>query len=263
MRILPTPNIIYVSFYFQKSKLQENIPIYPLFSEIIKNSMNLHYGKYDPVAARSAEQYPRIISAPIDGAPTCFDVLNGRGPGVLRHPGNAKYRTSVLSNKGLYARCPKSDKAKISKGIVAAVRKLGGRFLELDKQSGIYRDIGDQKAYEKTSQALREGQTKIRKQMYSKMASSNTTSSLDHQPKAIPPEGYFGHSVQLLESQSDELKTSPSPPSSQIAPRQSLGSEESSAAKNSSQSLETLYKSDGSATSQSPPTSLVISSQSL
>jgi hypothetical protein len=45
-------------------------------------------------------------------------------------------------------------------GIVAAVRNVGGRFLELDERSGIYHDIGDRKAIKKTSQALREGQTR-------------------------------------------------------------------------------------------------------
>eukprot|EP01083_Nonionella_stella_P005423 15674_1 len=94
---------------------------------------------------------------------TEFDVINGRGQGVQRHPGNIKYRALVFFNKGLYAKCPRSDKAKISKGIVAAVRELGGRFLESDEHAdGVYWDIGDKKAWAKTSQALREGQTKIR-----------------------------------------------------------------------------------------------------
>ena len=33
-----------------------------------------------------------------------------------------------------------------------AIRELGGRFLELEERSGIYNDIGDKKATEKTSQ---------------------------------------------------------------------------------------------------------------
>jgi len=48
-------------------------------------------------------------------APTCRDVLNGRGQGVQRHPGNEKYRKLVFVNKGLYAKCPKTDKIKISR----------------------------------------------------------------------------------------------------------------------------------------------------
>lgn len=34
-----------------------------------------------------------------DDAPTLRDVLNGRGQGVQRHPGNVKYRTLVFVNK--------------------------------------------------------------------------------------------------------------------------------------------------------------------
>lgn len=91
-------------------------------------------------------------------APTYRDVLNGRGQGVQRHPGNVKYRALVYVNKvrqtmssvhinyqlhslppasrkrgivsqhrlsnnsifyfhsqGLYAKCPRNDKLKISK----------------------------------------------------------------------------------------------------------------------------------------------------
>ncbi|KAL9180825.1 hypothetical protein ACHAXT_011278 [Thalassiosira profunda] len=141
-------------------------------------------------------------------APTLRDVLNGRGQGVQRHPGNVKYRTLVFVNKGLYAKCPRNDKMKISKGIVGAIRELGGRFLELDERTGIYRDIGDKKATEKTSQALREGQTKIRKQMYKDEemaggAPAHDTSLLTAAgglQREISAEGYFGYSVQVLES---------------------------------------------------------------
>jgi hypothetical protein len=95
---------------------------------------------------------------------------------------------------------------------------VGGRFLELDERSGIYEDIGDKKATEKTSQALREGQTKIRKKLYTNenegagageppvapVWSNNTPSSDESLPANVQPvissEGYFGFSVQVLES---------------------------------------------------------------
>lgn len=74
-------------------------------------------------------------------SPNDVDVINGRGQGVQRHAGNEKYRALVLYNKvcfslvwslvvaiflqppltyiyleqSLYAKCHKSDKAKISK----------------------------------------------------------------------------------------------------------------------------------------------------
>lgn len=99
------------------------------------------------------------------------------------------------SLQGLYAKCPRSDKAKISNGIVAAVRKLGGRFIELDEKSGSYYGIGAKKACAKTSQALREGQTKIRQKIYGDMRGRERSPS-----RAVPVEGYAGYSVQLLQS---------------------------------------------------------------
>lgn len=39
----------------------------------------------------------------------------------------------------------------IQQSIVAAIRKLGGRFLELDERAELYFDLGDKKAIEKVS----------------------------------------------------------------------------------------------------------------
>lgn len=89
---------------------------------------------------------------------------------------------------------------------MGAIRELGGRFLELNERTGVYQDIGDKKATEKTSQALREGQTKIRKQMYKEEEGSNSNtpkSAFDTSllsGREISAEGYFGYSVQVLES---------------------------------------------------------------
>ena len=67
-------------------------------------------------------------------------------------------------NKGLYITCIKSEKLKISKSIVAAIREQKGRFLEKNKD-GTWDDIGDKKSIEKTSQALREGQPKLKQKI--------------------------------------------------------------------------------------------------
>ena len=93
------------------------------------------------------------------------DVLCGRGGAALRHAGNQTYRRLVNLNKGLYITCMKTEKLKISRSIVAAIREQKGRFLERDAKKEIWFDIGDKKAVEKTSQALREGQPKLRKKM--------------------------------------------------------------------------------------------------
>jgi len=150
----------------------------------------------DTTAAEIPERRAAAAADAPDDQPTKFDVLNGRGQGVQRHPGNVKYRTLIFVNKGLYAKCPKADKAKISKGIVAAVRALGGRFLELDERGGLYRDIGDKKAYIKTSQALREGQTRIRRELDT--VENNLRG--DVSPAGFTAEGYFGYSVCVLKS---------------------------------------------------------------
>ena len=92
------------------------------------------------------------------------DVLCGRGEVARRHAGNLHYHTLVNSNKPYYCTGPKPEKLRISKSIVATVRQSNGRFLEraLD---GLFYDIGDKKAVEKTSQALRHGQPKLRKRI--------------------------------------------------------------------------------------------------
>lgn len=114
---------------------------------------------------------------------------------MQKHPGNIMYRKLVHINKIIYAKCCRADKIKISKGIVDAVRELGGRFLLLDDNTGMYNDIGDQKAKEKTSQALREGQTSIRK----RLLQNGEMPTPSHQ-KEISAQGYFGYSVQVLDS---------------------------------------------------------------
>lgn len=100
------------------------------------------------------------ISTPRDS-----DVLCGRGGAALRHPGNQTYRRLVNLNKGLYITCLKTEKLKISRSIVAAIREQNGRFLEKNATDDNWYDIGDKKAVEKTSQALREGQPKLRQKI--------------------------------------------------------------------------------------------------
>lgn len=95
------------------------------------------------------------------------DVLCGRGGGTNHHVGNAHWRKLVNNNKRLYLSLPKKQKALVAKSIVHAVRAQNppGRFLAKDPTNSLWCDIGDQKATEKTSQALREGAPDIRTEM--------------------------------------------------------------------------------------------------
>jgi len=86
------------------------------------------------------------------------DVLSGRGNFVNAHPGNQRFRTYVLKQKEAYDTTCKGDKPAFSKLIVSTIRNLipPGRFLIQEKDTKLWSDIGDKKAWNKTRQALRE-----------------------------------------------------------------------------------------------------------
>lgn len=109
----------------------------------------------------SQDQHHTTTTKQIMVAPfTDLDVINGRGSTIQNHIGNINYRAIVSSRKREYASAKKFDKIHISKEIVATVRNCGGRFLELDKCTQLYYDIGDVNAWAKTSQALRDTKKK-------------------------------------------------------------------------------------------------------
>jgi len=107
--------------------------------------------------------WPRINVA----TPHANDVLCGRGGGTNNHLGNEHFRDLVSSKKLEYINSSKREKPLVSRSIVDAVRRQNppGRFLQRDDVTGLWSDIGDQRAREKTSQALREGAPNIRKEI--------------------------------------------------------------------------------------------------
>jgi len=121
--------------------------------------------------------------------PLDTDVLCGRDAYVQRHIGNLNYRKLVNSNKEAYIACQKTDKLKISRSIVAAIRGQQGRFLEKNKVDGTWYDIGDKKAIEKTSQALREGQPKLKRKMVERGVAYNPGSG-NPEPSFQPTTDY-------------------------------------------------------------------------
>jgi len=137
-------------------------------------------------------------------APHPHDVLCGRGGGTNAHIGNAHWRLLVQANKELYLTLPKKQKMLLSKSIVNAVRNQHppGRFLQKDPSTSLWSDVGDSKAQEKTSQALREGAPKMKpkepapsgpqvlntqgRPVESAVSSSSTATQLPS-PPPIPP----------------------------------------------------------------------------
>jgi hypothetical protein len=82
----------------------------------------------------------------------------------------------VTSQKVNYLHSSKREKPMVSRGIVRAVRNQNppGRFLQKDDETGLWFDIGDQKAREKTSQALREGAPDIRREITNTLSAGET-----------------------------------------------------------------------------------------
>lgn len=106
------------------------------------------------------------------------DVLCGRGGLTNHHPGNVCFRGLVRKFQPDYLRASKRDKAGIAHKIVAIIRDLSpsGRFLKKDPNNpNEWIDIGDRKAREKTSQALREGAPNLRDMGENKSLISPTT----------------------------------------------------------------------------------------
>ena len=99
--------------------------------------------------------------------PHNHDVLCGRGGGTNNHIGNEKFRDLVNQKKRDYLNSSKREKPLVSKSIVDEIRNMSppGRFLQKNEATNLWFDIGDQKAREKTSQALREGAPEIRKEL--------------------------------------------------------------------------------------------------
>ena len=65
-----------------------------------------------------------------------------------------------------YLKARKNDKPAISRAIVRAIRETNGKFLKKDEKSGLWFEIGDDSAREKTSQALRQRAPEMRKLLF-------------------------------------------------------------------------------------------------
>lgn len=107
------------------------------------------------------------------------DVLCGRGGETNHHPGNIKYRSLVKAYQKLYLLAKRRDKPKIAQCIVVSVRGVNGRFLKRTKNSSstggsTWIDVGNVKAREKTSQALREGAPNLRENVNPPVTTSVT-----------------------------------------------------------------------------------------
>lgn len=110
------------------------------------------------------------------------DVLSGRGGGTNQHEGNCFFRSLINKNRERYLRAKKNDKPFISLSIVNTIRQRNGRFLKKDEDSGLWYEIGDALAREKTSQALRQRAPEYRKQLFEQDSMRSTQPPLEPSP---------------------------------------------------------------------------------
>mmetsp|Transcript_30207 Transcript_30207/g.54661 ORF Transcript_30207/g.54661 Transcript_30207/m.54661 type:complete len:662 (-) Transcript_30207:107-2092(-) len=134
--------------------------------------------------------------------PHNHDVLCGRGGSINSHPGNERFRELVEKRKRVYLTARfKREKRLIASSIVSEIRGLepSGRFLSKDAKSGKWKDIGDEKARDKTSQALRENAPKVRAEIETEI--NKQRAEMKHnevmedatiaETTAIPPSPYY------------------------------------------------------------------------
>ncbi|KAL7469225.1 hypothetical protein ACHAXS_009482 [Conticribra weissflogii] len=139
-----------------------------------------------PLSIAKRPQWADYPLRDIIGPPHPHDVLCGRGGGSNNHPGNESFRELVNEVKVPYVNCPKREKPLIARRIVEAVRNQSppGRFLQKDMDTGLWNDIGDAKAREKTSQALREGAPIIRDLLHAPSSGSDVATALKEAKRA-------------------------------------------------------------------------------
>ena len=99
--------------------------------------------------------------------PTSNDVLNGRGKSTNAWQGNVFYRDLIKYYKLEYIVASPEEQKLIARRVIDIIRGLtpSGRFLEVDKSSGTWCELGDDKVIFKVRQALREGAPELREHL--------------------------------------------------------------------------------------------------
>mmetsp|Transcript_16694 Transcript_16694/g.23540 ORF Transcript_16694/g.23540 Transcript_16694/m.23540 type:complete len:495 (+) Transcript_16694:257-1741(+) len=193
-------------------------------------------GKKDQIVLPVVENGETVVSTD-EGATTNgnhisqSDVLCGRGGLTNHHAGNMFFRRLVRLKQEAYLLASKREKAGVARDIVDSIRALDppGRFLKKDaKHPNTWVEIGDRKAREKTSQALREGAPELREVVKngtttttpanSTSNNTNKKSTTTSSPSLVrssapsptlPPSTTSSHLINESSSRTIQLSTSP------------------------------------------------------
>ncbi len=121
-----------------------------------------------------------------------FDVLSGRGSSINSHSGNLYFRDVVNHHRRTYLNSKWQMRRVIAKAIVADIRSKGGRFLKQIDGNGLWCEIGERGAIDKTTQALR--QMKMRR----KLIIEDEQAQLEKVIRPLPVAAYYHASLGSL-----------------------------------------------------------------
>jgi hypothetical protein len=90
--------------------------------------------------------------------PEAADIVCGRGRGNFSHPGNRRMLNIIHRNRERYRGAPtKSEKAEISREVMAAILSNGGRFLKRkDPESSVWEEVEFKDALKKVCHGIRD-----------------------------------------------------------------------------------------------------------
>lgn len=108
-------------------------------------------------------------------------VVCGRGAPTSIHRGNIAFKRVIKKHEVRYLCSKRSEKPKIALQLLEEFRNSGVRFVkrEREEEDGpfIWVEIGDQQAYEKICQSLREGAPQLRREMLATQALQRSSSN--------------------------------------------------------------------------------------
>jgi hypothetical protein len=159
--------------YSHETACRNSVP-YILQSRMPSHGTVMSYPIVYPNGASYYPPPPPLWGSPLPTLPVEYirdihptDVLCGRGGATNSHSGNRSFRDLVKEYQSRYLFAKKRDKPDVAAEVVELIRKRGGRFLRrLEPFAGgevLWLDIGDERAREKTCQALREGAPELKR----------------------------------------------------------------------------------------------------
>lgn len=124
--------------------------------------------------------FPRrqVMSTKI--VPGDLDIILGRDKEAFNHVGNHRYRVIIDNYGKLYQSQENRDaKTRMTGEIIKSIRSAGSRFLQKNKDTGLYEEVGD--VHEKVSHALRSSNKSKKKSSSSTTGARKSRSKLPTQ----------------------------------------------------------------------------------